>query len=270
MAQQPPFEAIAAKRVVYEIDGMDRVPVHRDIEYLTSSAGTETIDVYYPVDATPGERVPAVIFISGYSDIGMQKMLGRKFKEMGAYVSWSQLVAASGMAAVTYTTTDPAAQVHNVLEHINAHAEALNLDNQRTAIWACSGNVPNALAVLMSEAGSRLKCAVLCYGYMLDLNGSTGVADAVRMAGFVNPNAGKTMADLPPTLPLFITRAGRDQMPRLNETIDSFIAGALALNLPLTIENYPDAPHSFDLFFDTVKSREIVKHILGYLRFHLV
>jgi hypothetical protein len=27
-------------------------------------------------------------------------MLGRKFKEMGSFVSWAQLVAASGMAAI--------------------------------------------------------------------------------------------------------------------------------------------------------------------------
>ena len=42
-----------------------------------------------------------------------------------------------------------------------------------------------------------LKCAVLYYGYMPDLNGWTSVAAAARQFGFANPCANKSVDDLP-------------------------------------------------------------------------
>jgi hypothetical protein len=65
----------------------------------------------------------------------------------------------------------------------------------------------------MEDRRDHLKCAVFCYGYMLDFNGSTGVADAAKQFGFVNACAGRSVADLPHDLPLFIARAGQDRMP---------------------------------------------------------
>jgi hypothetical protein len=142
------------------------------------------------------------------------------------------------------------------------------VDEQRIGVWACSGNVPNALAVLMQEARGALKCAVLCYGYMLDLDGSTAVAETARQWGFVNPCAGKSVDDLPGDLPLFIARAGQDQ-PRLNDALDRFVLMALTGNLPITLVNHPAAPHAFDLLDASETSREIIRRILAFLQFHL-
>ena len=114
-----------------------------------------------------------------------------------------------------------------------------------------------------------LKCAVLCYGYMLDLDGATAVADAAKMFGFVNPCAGKSVDDFPQGMPLFIARAGQDQTPRLNETLDRFLVRAIACNLPVTFVNHAGAPHAFDLFHDSETSREIIRRILAFLQFHL-
>src|SRR3989442_2346823 len=122
----------------------------------------------------------------------------------------------------------------------------------------------------MHNTREYLKCAVLCYGYMLDLDGATGVADAAKMFGFVNPCAGKSVDDLPKDMPLFIARAGQDQLPRLNETLDRFLARALACNLPITFANHAAAPHAFDLFHDSERSREIIRQILAFLQFHLL
>jgi hypothetical protein len=65
-------------------------------------------------------------------------------------------------------------------------------------------------------------------------------------------------------------RAGQEQMPRLNETLDRFLAAALTRNLPLTFVNHHTAPHAFDLFDNSEISREIVKQILAFMRFHLL
>ena len=129
--------------------------------------------------------------------------------------------------------------------------------------------MPLALSALMREDSGPLRCAALCYGYMLDADGANVVAEAARKFGFANPCAGRSVADLPKGLPLFVARAGRDETPGLNETIDRFVAEALAHNLPITLANHRDAPHAFDLFDDGETTREIVRQVLAFLRFRL-
>jgi hypothetical protein len=59
-------------------------------------------------------------------------------------------------------------------------------------------------------------------------------------------------------------------MLHLNETIDRFLVGALSHNLPVTFVNYAPAPHAFDLVDDSESSREIIRQILSFMRFHLL
>lgn len=115
-----------------------------------------------------------------------------------------------------------------------------------------------------------MKCAVLCYGFMLDLEESTSVAEASKLFGFVNPSTGKSADDLPDNVPLFIARAGQDELPGLNGTIDRFMGDALARDLPVTFVNHPGAPHAFDLMHDSETTREIIRQILAFMRFHLI
>ena len=270
MSQETQPIDITKMRVVYQLRGADAVTVRRDVEYRTTDTGALTMDVYYPPDAQSGAPLPAVVFVAGYPDLGFESKVGCKLKEMASYVSWGQLTAASGVVAITYTNREPVADIHALLEYVRQNAAALGVDEQRIGVWACSGNVPLALSVLMQEASDDLKCAVLCYGLMLDIDGATGVADAARQWGFVNPCAGKSVDDLPKAMPLFIARAGQDQMPHLNETIDRFVAKTLSRNLPVTFVNHPDAPHAFDLFHDSETTREIIRQIIGFMRFHLL
>jgi hypothetical protein len=51
--------------------------------------------------------------------------------------------------------------------------------------------------------------------------------------------------------------------------MDRFLAKALSLNLPVTFVNHAEAPHAFDLMHDSETSREIIRRILEFLRFHL-
>lgn len=261
---------ITRKAVVYQMPGMEAVMVRRDIEHRAAPGGVLTMDIYYPPDRRSGARVPAVLFVVGFSDEGAEARLGCKFKEMASYVSWARLVAASGLAAVTYTNREPAADLSALRQYLQQNAGSLGLDEKSMGLWACSGNVPLALSTLMQEARNRPKCAVLSYGYMLDLEGSTSVADASKQWGFANPCAGKSVRHLPQETPLFLVRAGQDQMPHLNETIDAFVAAASACNLPITFVNHPAAPHAFDLLHDSETSREIIRQILAFLRFHLL
>jgi len=260
---------ITQRTVVHEVPGMDDVKVRRDLEYVTTGTEALTFDLYSPPGSDTGERRPAVLFVFGYPDPGYEKVLGCKPKEMGQTVSWARLVAASGLVAVTPTSRRPATDLAALLDHLRHNAASLGIDGSRIGLWACSGNVPMALALLMSQQRAAFRCAALCYGFMLDLGGSTAVAEAAARFGFANPCAGRSAADLPAELPFFVARAGQDEMPGLNETIDRFLAEALAHNLPVTFLNHPSAPHAFDLFDDSETSREVVRQLLAFLRFHL-
>lgn len=260
---------ISKKTVVYTMPGAAAVTVRRDETYRMADEAPLSMDLYYPPDAASGSRWPAVVIVAGYPDAGFQRMVGCRFKEMGSTVSWGRLLAASGIVAIAYTNREPATDILAVLQYVRQHAAALGIDENRIGLWASSGNVPVALSMLMRDAPERLKCAVLCYGLMLDLDGADGVAEASKTWKFTNPCAGKSVEDLAPDVPLFIARAGQDQMPRLNETLDRVVAKALTANLPLTVVNHPEGPHAFDLLHDSETTREVIRRILSFMQFHL-
>lgn len=268
MSQEAAPVDIAKKMVVYRLPGVESVTVRRDVEYRKTDAGALTMDVYYPPDWKAGAQTPAVVIVAGYPDAGLEKMLGCRFKDMGSTVGWAHLMAASGLVAITYTNREPAGDCNALLRHLRANSAALGIDGGRIGVWASSGNVPLALSLLMREAHDYLKCAALCYGLMMDLDGATSVAQAAQMFGFANASAGKTVEDLRQNVPMFIVRAGQDN-PQLNEVIDRFVAKSLARNLPVTFVNYPEAPHAFDLFLDNEASREVMRQVLAFLRFQL-
>lgn len=236
---------MAKRRVVLSLPGMSDVPLRTGIEY----APGRTLDVH--------GSGPVVLFVSGYPDPAFAARMGCAVLDMGAYASWAELVGVSGIAAVRYRNHDPA-DVQLVVRYLREHAGELGLDRERIGVWAASGNVPTALDVLARE---RLRCAVLCYGYMY---GFEAVAPPI---GFACP--GGTPTDLAADLPLHLVRCGTDDLPGLNASIDAFVGAALARNMPLTVANLPHAPHAFDLMDDCDASRETIRQLLAWLRFQL-
>ncbi len=258
---------VATKPVVYQVAGMDAVTVERDIPYHGENPELK-LDIYRPPSSSASARLPAVVFVIGYSDLGSEKMFGCKFKDVEAYVSWARLAAASGLIGITYLNHDPVRDVDTLLRYIRQNAAALGIDEKRIGIWSCSGNVPTALGLLMAAGRPALKCAALLYGCTLDLDGSTGIAEAAKTWLFANPTAGKTVRDLAAGIPLFIARAGRDSA-EMNQTLDRFISHTIAANLPVTVANHPTGPHAFDVLDASATSREIIRQILSFLRDHL-
>ena len=260
-----PQDHISQKRAVYDIAGMERAIVRKDVVYRTTDGGPLTMDLYYPADSVADARRPAVVLVAGYNDVGYEKAFGVRFKEMGMSISWGQLIAASGLVAIAYTNRQPAEDLDALLRHVRDNGAALGIDGDRIGVWACSGNVPLALSALMQHGREFAKCGALLYGYMLDLDEATGVAEAAASFRFTNPNAGKSLDDLREDLPLFVVRAGQEQFPHLNDSIDRFVAKALTLNRPITVLNHAAGPHSFDVLDDSDASRHIIGQVLGFL-----
>jgi hypothetical protein len=239
------------------------VTVRRDLPWHNTGGRELTFDIY---QASTAERpVPAVLLVTGYPDAGVQRMRGCNAKDVESYDGWGRLLAASGLAAIGYVNHEPVADAHAILAHVRRNAPALGIDAARIGVWACSGNVPNALSLLI-EASPRPACAALCYGYMLDLDGSTAVADAAGAWRFVNPCEGLTLGDMPVDVPIFIARAGCDETAGLNDSIDRFVSKALGLNRPISLVNRHTAPHAFDTVDDSDASRAVIRQLLEFLR----
>jgi len=268
MSQKTQRAEMTMKPVLYPMPGTETIAVQRDIPYRETESGALAMDVYRPADAAPGTRLPAVIFVSGYSDAALQSFLGCKLKDWESYIGWGKLTAAAGLTAITYSTNNPAADLPALLQHVRQNAASLGIDENRIGLWACSGNGPMAVSMLMQDPG--LRCGVLAYAYTLDLDGAAGIAEVQKMYGFANPCSGKSVADLPARTPLFLARAGQEQNPHLNSNMDRFVAQALARNLPLVLTNHAEGPHAFDLLHDSAATREVIRQILEFLRSHLL
>ena len=109
---------VAKRKLVYRLPRADATSVRRDLEFRASDSGVLALDIYRPPDSEDATRLPAVIFVSGYPDSGLEAIVGCKFKEMEAYVSWGRLTAASGLAAITYTNREPTADLLSLLRHV--------------------------------------------------------------------------------------------------------------------------------------------------------
>ena len=264
MSENVPRAEITLKPALYRMPGMDAVRIKPDVVYQSGATGDLVMDLYYPSRFTAEASLPAVILVVGYSDVAAEAKVGCKLKEMESLKSWSRLIAASGVVAITYTNREPEPDFHALLQHVRQNAPALGIDAARIGLWATSGNSPLVLSTLIAGGREHLKCAALLYPFLLDLDGTAVVAEASRTYKFVNPCAGKLLEDLPLDVPLLLVRAGREEFPHLNETIDRFAAQALLRNLPLTLVNHAAAPHAFDLFQDSHATRATIRLVLEF------
>lgn len=257
----------ALKRVVYEVSGMATARVQHDVEYHRTADHSLTFDLHRADPHESSSPLPVVLFVAGFPDVGVRTPLGCCFKEVEMIVSLAQLVAAAGMAAVAYTSRRPTDDIQTVLDYLAGHAAELNIDVSRVGLWACSAHGPLALSALMRQPG-RFRAAVLSNVYTLDIEG-TAVADAATQWGFAAVEPGRSVEELPRTVPLFIVRSGQDEMPDLNRSLDRFVGAALAHNLPATVVNHPGAPHAFEMNHDSDDSRAIIQQMLAFLQTRL-
>jgi acetyl esterase/lipase len=164
-----------SKPVVYQVEGMDRVRVRKDLVYKKDGAVELKMDVSTPEKQKPGESLPVVIFIHG----GVPRDVPVKPKDWGIYRSWARLIAASEMAAVTFNHRvgypDPnlsqgAADLMDAIAFVRARAKEFGIDPERIALAAYSAGGP-LLAAPIREPKPYIRCLVAFYS-ILDLRPS--------------------------------------------------------------------------------------------------
>tara|TARA_B110000858_G_scaffold198436_1_gene264962 strand:+ start:7586 stop:8374 length:789 start_codon:yes stop_codon:yes gene_type:complete len=232
-------------------------------EGISYADEARVFDIYLPekVDAP----APVVVLLTGYPDPQFEERFARKQMQIQAYKDWAKLLAASGMAAVIYSNVDPVDDALTLLDFLRSEADKLQIDPSRIAVWSCSGNVPNAINVLHKD--SSLRCGALLYGFMLDTAESVVLQKTAQTLGFVNPH--EDMEHFPENTPILIIRAGKEEFPFLNESIDNFEAEAIARNSPVSVIRYPEGVHAFDRLDDSQRSIEMIKLCVGFLRLRL-
>lgn len=246
---------VTTRRVLYEIPGMQAITATEQ-DFPGADGQPLAMAIYRPPTSLT-EPPPAVVIVEGYRDPGFSAFMGCRFMDMAWSISMAQLIAASGMVAITYANRQPSSDAAAVLDYLKANARTLGINGSRIGLYATSGHNPVALAML-----DRARCAVLSNPLTFDIDGATHVADASKMFGFEAP----VMNTIPRGTPVFVIRSGKDEIPGLNAALDRFVAHALAANHPIRLVNHPDAPHSFDLFHDSDDTRRILREALAFLR----
>jgi acetyl esterase/lipase len=181
------------------------------------------------------------------------------------------------MAAVTFNhrvgfpnpnLQQGASDVRDLIAFVRAHATDWGLDADRICLAAYSAGGP-MLSAPMRDVPSYVRAMVAFYSF-LDIQQSALHKQYLSQAQlrefspiyYLAENARK----LPP---LFVARAGKDQIPDLEPGLDRFVTEAIARNVSLEFWNHPDGVHGFDNQNDDDRSREIVRAALEFMKTHL-
>lgn len=234
-----------SKPVVYQIDGMRDARVQRDIVYRRDGDAELRMNVYAPARLSGEERAPAVLFVHG----GPIPADMTPPTQWGVFVSYGQIMAASGLVGVTFNhrlhgLMDYAraqSDVAAAIEYVRSHAAEINVDPDKIALWFFSGGGP-LMSTFLRDRPAYVRCVLAFYAYL----------DVREKAG---------------DLPIFIARAGLDQ-PMINNTIDQFVQEALAGNASLELMNHAAGRHGFDIVDDDDRSREIIARAVAFAHAH--
>ena len=268
------FNELARRRLVYQIPGMEQVPVRKDITFKTVDGLALKMDVYYPQEMEQGAMRSAVILVSGE----LPPEFIERGKDTGIYISYGQLIAASGFVAVTFNHRslegytklyEVGSDVDDLVSYVRENSQSLGIDADALCIWAFSSGPLYGLRTAMRGAPPYIRCIVSYYGGMSILN---------KNYFSYTPEEESMMQEFSPVhylreisegiAPLFVVKSGIDQ-PALNESIDEFVQEASTRNIPITFMNHPAGLHGFDILNDDARSREIIRMTVEFVKGHL-
>lgn len=263
---------IHTNRVVYAIPGMESASAVSTHTYKTLDDLELLMDVYVPVER--GEAVlPAVLFVHG--DGPEEDLLHAR--EWGQYVSYGQLLAASGLAAVIFnhrstqqlTRMDAVAQdIDDAIAFVRENAGGWGIDPERLCVWAISAGAPFGVCSALRALPPHLRCLVAFYGFLSLLHLQSELQD-VEPADLERHSPLTYLREHGDAIPpLLIARAGRDRRV-VNESIDQFVSAALERGVSFDLLNHADGQHGFDIFDDEARSRAIIRQTLGFGQMHL-
>ncbi|USG65697.1 prolyl oligopeptidase family serine peptidase [Brevibacillus ruminantium] len=258
--------------IVYTIDGMENVQVKENQTYKTLPDGDDLmLDVYLPEDAVKEKTYPTVIIVHGRGRNPVN------LKSRGQYITWGQLIAKSGMAAVTFnyrlSTFDRTAEsyedIKDLVSYVRQHADSLQIDKDRMAIITYSASGAAGLYMPLKERPPFIKAMVSYYNWL----------DLEHMREFTEPADFDKLNEFAPITqlqrepqkiaPMLVVKAGKDS-EQINTSIDNFMKTAKEKQANVQLLEHPDGDHGFDFENDNDTSREIIKQTVEFLKEHLL
>jgi dienelactone hydrolase len=275
MSDEIPFYK---RRILYEIAGVDRVQVRRDLVYASHGGGDLTLDSYQPANLSPDARLPGVIIVHGGPiPPAMRPPEWPAIKDWDSFISYGQLVAASGLVGITFNhryedhrhINRSFEDVTAAIAYVRGRAAAFNLDPDRLCVWVFSGAGPH-LALFFHNRPHYLRCVVAYYPGMADIStpekldrlAGEALSDEERRNLSVTSYLKEEAAA---GLSVFIARAGLDD-PETNEWIDLSVQEALAANAALDLMNHPTGRHAFDILDNDTRTREIIARTIEFIK----
>lgn len=257
--------------VVYDLPRMDDVIIKRDIPYQDIGGSPLKMDIYYPPDFDFQSKIPAVIIVLGYPDVAGKKLLGSEFKNYIQLVSWCKIISASGMAGIVYESVNPEKDIIALSNYLKTNEDEVKIDINKIGAWTCSAHTPTTISYILNGADNIFKCAVVYYGFFLtnDFKYLPQIDTLSQNMGFKTPRLSE------PTVwrkdvPIMIVRAGKDNVPYINQTLSSFYDQALSQDLSITLINYQNGVHGFDAALDNETTRQIIKTTLEFWKLYLM
>jgi acetyl esterase/lipase len=192
---------------------------------------------------------------------------------MGVFVSYGELLAASGFVAVAFDhrflapdrLADAKDDVAAAVEYVRSEAAPHAIDPDRLALWVFSGGGPLAAAPLR-ERPPWLRALVAYYAVLDVRQPPEGVEDTLgpepRREFSAVESLGQDARSAPPML---VARAGLDH-PWINGGVDRFVQEALAKGATLDLLTHPEGRHGFDILDDDARSRQTIERTLAFLR----
>lgn len=263
--------------VVYTLPDMEGAIVRPDIVYKSDSSGDLRMDVYYPADYEGESRLPAIIFVHG--DASPEYL--KNAKDWASYVSWGQLAAASGLIGITFNHRsaemgtklyDAAKDVDDLISYVHENSKSLGVDADALAVWTCSAGSPFGLRSALREDASYIRCIVSYYGIadlkvFYDADSTLPHLSDEVLNEFSAPHRLSKRTSTPP--PMMIVRAGLDA-PELNASIHRLLTAAIAKNVSLDFMNHTTGHHAFDILDDNVRTHEVIRTTLDFMKTHLL
>jgi acetyl esterase/lipase len=269
---EQPAKRTLPNGIVYTIDGMEQAQVEENKLYKTLPNGENLrFDVYLPQEAAKGQKYPAVIFVHGRAKNPVN------LKSRGQYVSWGQLIAKSGMAAVTFNyrltdyerTQESYQDIKDLITYVRKNADALQIDKDRLAIMTFSAGGIAGLYMPLKERPPFIKAMVSYYNW-LDLEEMRAYHDPASFEK-INEFAPLTQLQREPEkiAPMLIVKAAKDS-EEINKTIDNFVKTAQEKKAKVVLLVHPEGDHGFDFENDDDTSREIIKQTVAFLKENLL
>lgn len=255
------IDPLVAQGVFYDLGDSDPPTV------LTESIGDRRVELVFP-GSGPVDPLGAVVFVMGVPDdaSSLGPLMDREY-----YQDWARIVAAEGHIGVLYSTSEPVADLRELMEFIASEGPRLRIDPDRVALLAASANAPTALHYVRTDNPLEPRALVVYYGLMPTPDGFQleELQQASVRSGFTLPGYESEDHAYPPDVPIFAVRAGRDAFAALQASIDRFTVYALSENLPFRLLNYPEGQHNFDSRDDRVETRRVISETLRFLATHL-